>query len=153
MEKTEIVITKLTTFSPEIAEDIRQLASKIGNNYKSLTNDDIKEMLSSHTVTILAAKDPQTKQIVGMITLIVYRIPYVRKAYLDDLIVHENYRGQGIGSLLMEEAAMMAKEKGAAYVDFTARPRRTESNSLYEKLGFKKRETNIYRLLFDYGEV
>jgi len=37
---------------------------------------------------------------------------------------------QGIGSLLMEEAAMMAKEKGAAYVDFTARPRRTESKVL-----------------------
>ena len=84
---------------------------------------------------------------------IIYRIPYVKKAYLDDLIVDPEFRGHGIGSALMKHATNFSREKGAAYVDFTARPRREDSNGLYEKLGFKKRDTNVYRVIFDYGEV
>ena len=151
MENEQIIITALTQTSPEVEDAIKKLAQKIGDNYKELTSDDLSEMISSPNITLLVAKNGET--IVGMITVVVYRIPYVKKAYLDDLVVDETHRGLGIAKQLMTYAMNLAKEKGAAYVDLTARPRRAEGNSLYETLGFKKRDTNVYRLVFDYGEV
>ena len=69
------------------------------------------------------------------------------------VIVDESYRGRHIGTMLMERAISLAVEKGASYIDLTARPRRDASNKLYEVLGFQKRETNVYRKIIDYGEV
>lgn len=151
MENEQITITSLTEPSSEVEEAVKNLAKKIGNNYKELTTQDFHDMITSPNITVLAAKDGEA--IIGMITVLVYRIPYVKKAYLDDLVVDEAYRGHGIAKQLMKQAIDLAKEKGAAYIDLTARPERVAGNSLYEKFGFKKRETNVYRLVFDYDQV
>jgi ribosomal protein S18 acetylase RimI-like enzyme len=151
MEEGKITIETLTEVTPEIFGEIKKLAQKIGLNYKELTENDLREMVLSSGTTLLVAR--AEKKIVGMITLLVFRIPYVKKAYLDDLVIDETYRGHGIAKKLMHQALNLAKEKGASYIDLTARPRRAEGNSLYESLGFQKRETNVYRLLIDYGEV
>lgn len=147
----EIAFEQVTTFSPDIARDIRRLSAMIGSNYTELTENDLVEMIASPNTTLSVAK--ANNKIVGMVTLIVYRIPYVRKAYVDDLVVDAEYRGHGIGTQLMEMVLQFAQEKGASYIDFTARPRREESNRLYEKLGFKKRDTNVYRKIIHYAEV
>ena len=153
MDSKDFIIEQVKAFSPEMADAVRNLAIQIGKNYKTLTDDDLKEILDSPHSFLFIAKHISTQEIAAMIMVIVYRIPYVKKAYLDDLIVDPKFRGKGIATELMKQASDFAKEKGAAYVDFTARPRREASNSLYEKMGFKKRDTNVYRLLFDYGEV
>lgn len=151
MESKQIIIRPLTTVSPESEEAVKTLAQKIGNNYKELTSEDFAEMISSSQTTLLVAQDGE--KIVGMLTLLVYRIPYVRKAYIDDVVVDEAYRGHGIAKQLMNYAIALAKEKGASYIDLTARPARSESNSLYETLGFQKRETNVYRFVIDYANA
>jgi ribosomal protein S18 acetylase RimI-like enzyme len=151
MEQKDFIIEQINTFSPELAEDIRSLTKQIGDNYKELTNQDMKDMLDSSTNHLIVAR--HGNQVVGMVTLLIYRIPYVKKAYLDDLIVDAEFRGHGLGSKLLEKALEIAKEKDAAYIDFTSRPRRVAGNTLYEKLGFKKRDTNVYRLILSYEEV
>lgn len=150
-KQTTIVIEQLVSFSSKLFLDIQRLAAMIGSNYKKLHEEDLKEIISSSNMTLLVAKD--NDRIVGMVTLLVYRIPYVRKAYIDDLVVDEAYRGQGLGTKLMQEALLFAQKKRAAYIDFTSRARRIESNRLYEKLGFTKRSTNVYRKIIDYAEV
>ena len=151
--KPEISIEQLTSFSSHDADALRELTTTIGKNYKPLTDDDLTEICKSPTTILLIAREAEGKKIVGMITLAIYRIPYVKKAYLDDLAVDETYRGLGIGSTLLNKAIALAKEKRAAYVDFTARPTREKSNKLYDKLGFAKRETNVYRLTLDHAEA
>ncbi|MBI5122959.1 GNAT family N-acetyltransferase [Candidatus Roizmanbacteria bacterium] len=153
MENTPIKIEQLLESSENDTQSIRSLAAKLGSSFRPLTNEDMQEMLKSPNIFILVARSTENKKIVGMITVCAYRIPYVKKAYLDDFVVDEEYRGQGIGSQLFKSAIEFAKEKKAAYVDFTSNPKRIEGNKLYEKLGFKKRETNVYRLDFDYGEA
>ena len=150
--KLPIKITRLKEYSPDVAGEIRNLVQQEGKNYKELSEEDLKDILQSQNTHLLVARNQESK-IVGMITVLIFRIPYVKKSTIEDLVVDVNLRGQGIGSQLMEEAVKVAKENGAHYVDFTSRPRRDESNSLYEKLGFEKRETNVYRHIFDYGEV
>lgn len=151
MEQQIITIEQVTEVSQEVSKTIRSLAKQLGNNYKQLTDDDIKEMVTSPNIFLLAAREEGN--MVGMITLIVYRIPYTKKAYIDDLVIDESQRGKGLGTRLMEKAIQLAREKGAHYVDLTASPHRAAGNKLYEKMGFQKRDTNVYRLTFDYGKV
>src|SRR5688572_28687727 len=142
----------LTTLSTEDAKAIETLAGKLGSHSTPFSVDNLQEILDSKHTFILVSRDNTSKQIIAMVTVSVYRIPYVKKAYLDDFVVDEAYRGKGIGSSLFQKALDFAKEKGASYVDFTSNPKRVEGNKLYEKLGFKKRDTNVYRLTFDYGK-
>ncbi|MBI5044702.1 MAG: GNAT family N-acetyltransferase [Candidatus Levybacteria bacterium] len=148
-----IVIQELKTFTKEEADSIRKLAKMIGHNYKELTDADLWEIVDSQNTYLFIAREIESNSIVGMALLLVYRIPYVRKAYLDDLVVDEEHRGRGIGSQLLQKVVDTAREKKAAYLDFSSRPRREEGNNLYEKFGFVKRDANVYRQVIDYGEV
>jgi ribosomal protein S18 acetylase RimI-like enzyme len=46
----------------------------------------------------------------------------------------------------MWHALDLAREKGAQKVDLSSSPWREAANNLYLKLGFEKRDTNMYRL-------
>lgn len=153
MDTKEVVIEQVTSFSSDIVDAVRKLAKQIGDNYKPLSDDDLKEIIASPGSFLYIARDSATQQAAGMVMVSVYRIPYTKKAYIDDLIVDETFRKRGIATQLMQAAITLAKEKKAAYVDFTSRPRRAAGNTLYEKLGFQKRETNTYRLIINYDEV
>ena len=152
-DNSNVRIETIKEFSPEIALSLRHLAKQLGKNYQELTDADVKEMLSYPTHTLFIARDSDSNEVAGMLLCMVYRIPYVRKAYLDDLVVDNSFRGRGIATLLFKAAIDFAKEQGAAYVDFTSRPLRGAGNNLYEKLGFAKRDTNVYRIIYNYGEV
>jgi ribosomal protein S18 acetylase RimI-like enzyme len=45
----------------------------------------------------------------------------------------------------VDAAIRLAGERGARTVDLTSRPSRTAANTLYERIGFALRETNVYR--------
>jgi len=60
--------------------------------------------------------------------------------------VDEAARGQGVGAALMRRAIEIAKEKGAGNVSLTSNPMRAAANRLYVRLGFQKRETNLYQM-------
>lgn len=147
-----IVINRLSAFTTVVAAELRNLAQQIGENYQELTDDAIKEMIDSPNHHLFVAETSDAK-IVGMVLVMIYRIPYVKKAYLEDLSVDSSFRGKGIGTQLLEHAVSYANENGAAYIDFTSKPERASGNRLYEKLGFIKRETNVYRKIFNYGKT
>lgn len=139
-----ITIKQLKKSSPDIFDAIRRLTAQLDKDYKPLSDDDIKAMIAAKNCFIYVARFQN--KIVGMATLIVYRIPYTKKAILEDVVVDEKFRGQSIGTKLIKTAIAKAKKTGAYVIDFTSRPSRESANRLYKKLGFKKRETNAYRL-------
>lgn len=143
MEKN-IVIEELTEFTPEVAEAIRKLVVQLDEHFEELTDEDLQGILASKTTHLFVAK--VEGNIVGMTTLVTYRIPYKHKAWMEDVVVDSQYRGKGIGSKLIREILVFAKQKGFNAVDLTSNPRREEANQLYQRLGFEKRETNVYRV-------
>ncbi len=84
--------------------------------------------------------------IVGALTLAVYRVPTGIRSIIEDVIVDDSARGQGIGEALMKRAIEIAKEKGAGNISLTSNPMREAANRLYLRVGFKKRKTNAYQL-------
>ena len=83
--------------------------------------------------------------IVGSLTLAMYPLPTGRKAWIDDVVVDDVARGQGIGEALSRAALDEAGRRGAKEVDLTSRPKREAANRLYQRMGFVARDTNVYR--------
>jgi len=83
------------------------------------------------------------------LTLVVFTIPSGQRAWIEDVVVHEDARGLGIGESLTLAAVNEARERGVRSIDLTSRPSREAANALYQKLGFERRETNVYRFVIE----
>ncbi len=94
---------------------------------------------------LLVARDPD-RTIVGALTLTLYRIPTGLQARIDDVVVDHAARGRGIGEQLSREAIVRARAAGAVAIGLTSHPSRAAANRLYVRLGFARRDTNVYRL-------
>lgn len=69
-----------------------------------------------------------------------------RPYYLVDYVcVDKSYRNLGLGQLLMERVLEVARKDKALYVELTSRKDRVVAHHLYEKVGFEKRDSYIYR--------
>ncbi len=59
--------------------------------------------------------------------------------------VDTEYRGHGIGHIMMEEAIKFAKENNVVRLDLTSGNKREAAHRLYLSLGFEKRDTSVFR--------
>ena len=94
------------------------------------------------TQLLLARSDGK---IIGILMLVLFRIPTGLRAWIEDVVVDGDARGKGAGEALTRAAVASAIERGARTVDLTSRPSREAANRLYQRVGFKLRETNFYR--------
>ena len=134
--------------SPELLEGMQRLVPQLSSSASDTTESDIGGVLDSESAFLLLARS-DANEIVGMLTLALVRIPTGLRAWIEDVVVDERVRGAGIGSALVSEALAIARAEGARTVDLTSRPDRVAANRLYERLGFARRETNVYR--YDLG--
>jgi ribosomal protein S18 acetylase RimI-like enzyme len=125
---------------PAMAVLVRQLS----RSSPPPTADEVEEIVRSPACHLLLARDAGGA-IVGTLTLAVFRIPTGLRAWIEDVVVDEAARGQGVGAELTNAAIRLARERGARTVDLTSRPSREAANRLYQRLGFALRETNVYR--------
>jgi ribosomal protein S18 acetylase RimI-like enzyme len=130
-------------FSDELVDAFRRLLPQLSPSAAIPDVEAVEEIVASPTTTVLAARDEEG--IVGLLTLAVFRAPSGLRAWIEDVVVDEAVRGRGIGEALTREAVRCAGERGARTVDLTSRPSREAATRMYEKVGFRKRETNVYR--------
>lgn len=142
----EITIEQLKTFSPDITTAINNLLAQLSKDAKELDRNDIKGMIESKSNTLIVAKNSSDQKIIGMLTLVSYSTPIGKKAWLEDLVVDQNYRERGIATKLINFAIDKAKQIGATSLNLTSRPERIKANKVYIKLGFQRRNTNVYKI-------
>jgi len=94
----------------------------------------------------LVVRDKGNNKIIGMGSIYFIRTLGGFKGYIEDVVIDKNYRGLGLGRRLVCKLIEVAKEHGATRIDLTSNPKRKIANALYIKLGFKKINTNFYRL-------
>jgi ribosomal protein S18 acetylase RimI-like enzyme len=143
-----VAITQATTVSDELIAAFARLVRQLSTSAQLPTRAELEEIVSSPAATILLARGPDG-QIIGSLTLVVFRTLTGVRAWIEDVVVDEGARGQGAGEELVREAIRLADESGARTVDLTSRPSRDAADALYEKVGFHARETNVYR--YDLG--
>jgi ribosomal protein S18 acetylase RimI-like enzyme len=152
MDKDTFVIEELQEASAGNAEAVRLLTKQIGQNFTELSDNDFADMIHSSCNHLFVVREKKSNQIIGMVTVLIYRIPYAKKAYIDDFVIDKDFRKHGFGTALFQKAIDFAKDQKVSYAQFTSKQTREAGNALYEKLGFQKYDTNVYRLNFSYEE-
>jgi len=71
-------------------------------------------------------------------------IPTGKKGWIEDVVVDESYRGQGLGKTLLLHALAIAPQLSLSKLFLTSRPERITANQLYQRIGFTQRTTNVY---------
>ena len=104
------------------------------------SSEEIQAIIESPATILLVATDDETGEIVGTLTLCVFRIPTGVRAWIEDVITDDAARGRGVGEALSRFAVDKAAELGAVSVDLTSRPSREAANRLYQRIGFEPRE-------------
>jgi ribosomal protein S18 acetylase RimI-like enzyme len=104
---------------------------------------ELAELIAQPGTSLLVAREGT--EILGLLTLLVFRIPTGLKARIEDVVVEESARGKGVGEALTREAIRLAGEAAVGHVELSSNPSREAANRLYRRLGFEPRETNVYR--------
>ena len=96
------------------------------------------------TLVLVAAEGAS---LLGTATISVRVVPSFGKVgYIDDVVVDTAARGRGLGRQLTEECLRRASLFGCRRVELTSSAKRVEANAMYLKMGFVRRQTNLYRL-------
>jgi ribosomal protein S18 acetylase RimI-like enzyme len=132
-----------TQATEELLAACHRLIPQLSSSAKPMTNSELAEIIKSDSTSMLVAR--VDNQIVGLLTLAVFRIPTAVRAWIEDVVVDSSARGHGAGEALNMAAIAEAKRRGAKTVDLTSRPSREAANRLYQRIGFIARDTNVYR--------
>jgi len=142
-----IGVEVLEQVTDEAVEAFGQLIPQVSRSAKPLDAASLARLVSSPAVTVLIARG--NRRIIGSLTLAMFPTPTGLRAWIEDVIVDESARGQGVGGLLTQKALQLARDAGARTVDLTTRPTRQAAGRLYEREGFQQRDTRVYRYVFD----
>ena len=129
----------------ELYEAFQRLVPQLTNNNPPPSLDDLAALVRDTSSTLIIARS-DNGDIVGALTLAVYRVPTGIRSVIEDVIVDLSTRGEGIGEALMLRGIELAREKGAGNISLTSNPMRVAANKLYLRVGFTKRETNAYQM-------
>ncbi len=136
----------LREVTDEVVETFNRLLPQLSRSAPPLDRAAVQRIVGSDATTLLVARSDG--RIAGTLTLVVFPIPTGIRAWIEDVVVDEAARGQGIGEALTVEALRLAGAAGARTVDLTSRASREAAGRLYERVGFKSRETRFYRYAF-----
>ena len=143
-EAPAVTIEAAETASEELLDAVARLVAQLSRSAPPPSAQRLREIVASPASQLLIARD-EARDIVGMLTLALFPIPTGVRAWIEDVVVDERARGRGIAAALTREALALAARDGARTVELTSRPDREAANRLYAKLGFRLRDTNVYR--------
>lgn len=136
-------IHPVTAVTPELLAAFERLIPQLTN--APIPNPDaLQALINSPSRLVIARSPAETGPIVGAACLGVFRTPSGLHAHIEDVIVDESARGQGIGEALVRALLDLARQMGLPGVSLTCNPRRVAANALYRKMGFKQWQTNVY---------
>jgi ribosomal protein S18 acetylase RimI-like enzyme len=130
-----------------LRDAVADLIPQLSSSSPPTSLDDLRRIIEDPATTLLLATEEGT--LVGMLTLAVFLLPTGVRAWIEDVVVDDAARGAGVASALVQAALGEAERQGARTVDLTSRPEREAANRLYLRLGFERRQTNVYRRTLD----
>ncbi|GAC1370224.1 MAG: hypothetical protein NVSMB39_2860 [Candidatus Saccharimonadales bacterium] len=140
---TDAVIELLTEATPEAAQQISQLLPQLTPRAAGINVDRLARVLETPGELFVARMNGV---IVGMVQRVDVMHLVRAKSWIEDFVVDEAARGQGVATRLLQEAIDGAPAEIAS-INLTSSVTREDSHRVYAKLGFKRRVgTTIWRL-------
>lgn len=135
----------------ELYEELVITTSEIEQNRDSSLDDSLRvytqiQAMPGHE--LLVAEDEG--EVVGSVVLLI--VPNLSHraspwAIIENVIVTQKYRRQGVGRQLMEYAVARAQEAGCYVIELSSNRTRHEAHQFYESLGFEA-SAHGFRLYF-----
>lgn len=125
-------------------EQVAELSAQLGYPVSSQDVDqNLKLIRSTPTQDVLVARIAPQGTLVGWIHLYEHlSLATGPRCEIGGLVVDERYRGQGIGTQLLNAAEQWAKKRGLISVRFSSKTSRTEAHRLYARLGYNVQKTS-----------
>jgi ribosomal protein S18 acetylase RimI-like enzyme len=139
----DVEIEVVNEVTSDVVEAFGRLLPQLSTRAAPLDADALSVIVSAPASTLLIAR--AGAEIVGTLTLVIFPIPTGIRAWVEDVVVDEAARGQRVGEALTIEALRIARKAGARTVDLTTRPSREAAGRLYERVGFERRDSRVYR--------
>jgi ribosomal protein S18 acetylase RimI-like enzyme len=136
-------VVELNDLTEDQVQDVIDLMGELDSTIK-VTPEMVRRMVEVEGTHFFAVMEGES--IVGCASLCVFDSPTGRKASVEDVVVSSAFRGQRLGKQLMQHVIVSAKALAPINLQLTSRPERVAANELYQSLGFRKRETNAYRM-------
>jgi ribosomal protein S18 acetylase RimI-like enzyme len=133
---------KIRNCSSDDFEGVQKLLQQLwpGRNFNVKDLREVYERaLSSPNQKLMAAAGPD--RIVGFCSLTIKNNLWqaANLGVVDELVVDAEYRGFGIGKMLMEKITQIAIENECKRLELDSSSHRKEAHQFYERLGFKSR--------------
>jgi GNAT superfamily N-acetyltransferase len=84
--------------SDEVVDACRRLLPQLSGTARPLGAEDLARVAGHQAVTLLVARGPEG--IVGMLSLVMFPLSTGLRARIEDVVVDERSRGQGVGTAL-----------------------------------------------------
>lgn len=156
-ETSQIHVVQVPT-GLQVPEAMREAQNRLLARFSSApAADNLQTAVNSDSTILILAVDgsaPVTAEdwqqvpaeaYAGTLSLLLLQTPWRTIAHIEEVIVDADHEGKGVGKQLMQKALELGREKGVAMFDLTSSPSKVAAQALYEKVGFKKRETNNWR--------
>lgn len=111
---------------------------------KPVSNADIKRTMSKKGYSLFATLN-EKKEMIGIASLIEMNIFTAKVGNIEEVVVHKDYRGQGVATEILKAIIKVAKKKKMDYLKLNTNVKNI-SNGLYLKLGFVRKDDNLYKL-------
>ena len=132
---------KIREFKKEDHAEVLELFKQLNDSIESFDAQSIINDNNCYCVVL-----EENGGVKGFGALILHHVPTRGLVgRLEDIIIGEASRQKGFGRKIVEHLIEKAKNMGAASIDLTSNPQRIAAHSLYESLGFQKRDTGSYR--------
>lgn len=127
--------------------DINKLLRQLVHDpatYRPISLAHFRTVVGNKATPVAVVRDGARVIGLGMLAIITkFRGQY---AYVEDMMVDEAYRGRGLGEVIARKLIAIARARKVKTIELSTRPSRVPANKLYQKLGFERKETNVYRL-------
>jgi ribosomal protein S18 acetylase RimI-like enzyme len=132
--------------------DLNYLLAQVSIGAEPLTRESLGHILEQSLLVVAQAFTDDESRIVGMGFSSPVRTGSGLRMHLNDIVVTAEHRGQGLARRIVGTLLEHARRDGARSADLTSNPGREAANELYRDIGFKLRETNVYRFVFPDNE-
>lgn len=142
-----IRIYETTERSRRVVTGVDRLLRQLATTLPPFDEERLDRIVAASDVHLLLAEQADGR-IVGMLSVALYDVPSGRKAWIEDVVVDADARGAGIGARLVQEALALARREGAVKVMLTSNAARQTAHRLYERMGFVRYDTDVFRYEF-----
>jgi ribosomal protein S18 acetylase RimI-like enzyme len=141
---TAIECRVVTAADDDTVDALLRLLPQVSRHGPDMTRERVGRVLAHPGTSVIVAR--VDGQIVGSATLLRLLTLVGHFGYVEEVVVDESARGQGVGTALLGALIDLARHDGLDFLELTSRPTREAANALYRSVGFERRQTNVYRL-------